>query len=94
MTHDEAEQLLGAYALDATSVEEREQVEAHLAGCPRCQAEVASHREVTAMLAVGLGGEAPAGLWDKVAAATFSARPPPQLPCHPPSSGHCGPRPT
>ena len=87
MTHDEAEQLLGAYALDATSDEEREQVEAHLAGCPRCQAEVASHREVTAMLAVGLGGEAPAGLWDKVAAATFSARPPAAAPLPPPQLG-------
>ena len=74
MTHDEVEQLLGAYALDATNGEEREQVEAHVAGCARCRAEVAAHRETAAMLALGASGEPPAGLWDQVAASTFSAR--------------------
>jgi anti-sigma factor RsiW len=72
MTHDETEALLGAYALDATSDEERAQVEAHLANCPRCQAELAAHREITAMMATGIGVEVPARVWDQVAASTFS----------------------
>jgi anti-sigma factor RsiW len=74
MTHDEVQQLLGAYALDATSEDERAQVEAHLAGCAGCQAEVAAYRETAAMMALRTGGEAPAGLWDKIAASTFSGR--------------------
>lgn len=73
MTHDDAQQLLGAYALDSTNEEEREQVEAHLVGCAICQAEVATHRELAAMMAVAPGSEPPAGLWDKIAASTFSA---------------------
>jgi anti-sigma factor RsiW len=86
MTHDETEALLGAYALDATSEDEREQVEAHLAGCPRCQAELAAHREMVAMMATGFSSEVPEQVWEKVAASTFSgvARqqatvPPPRL---------------
>jgi anti-sigma factor RsiW len=71
MTHDETEALLGAYALDAASEEEREQVERHLASCPRCQAELAAHREMAAMMAAGLGSEVPARVWEKVAASTF-----------------------
>lgn len=86
MTHDEAETLLGAYALDATSDEERHQVEAHLAGCPRCQAELDAHREVAALMAGGLSDEVPARVWERVAAATAPGRatgratvPPPAL---------------
>lgn len=75
MTHDEVEQLLGAYALDATSDEERGQVEAHMASCARCQAEVSAHRETAAMLALGAHWEPPAGLWDRVVASTSSTRP-------------------
>ena len=41
-THQEIEELLGAYALDAVDDDERDLVEAHLAGCPRCRAEVAA----------------------------------------------------
>jgi anti-sigma factor RsiW len=76
MTHDEVEELLGAYALDATSEDERARVEAHLASCAKCQAEVAAHRETVAMMALGTGSEPPAGLWEKIAASTFSAPPP------------------
>lgn len=75
MTHDEIEALLGAYALDAASLEEREEIDAHLADCPRCRAEALAHRETAAMLATGLGEEAPDGLWERVAAATFASRP-------------------
>jgi anti-sigma-K factor RskA len=66
MSHDEVEELLGAYALDATDPEERAEVEAHLAECPRCRAEVEAHREMAAMFA-GPGGDAPPALWEKIA---------------------------
>lgn len=79
MTHDETETLLGAYALDATTEDEREEVEAHLASCPRCLAELASHREMAAMMAAGFSGEVPARLWGQVAASTFSAASPPEF---------------
>lgn len=75
MTHDEIETLLGVYALDATSPEERAQVEAHLASCPRCRDEAAAHRETAAVMATGLGGTSPDGLWERIAAATFARRP-------------------
>jgi anti-sigma factor RsiW len=66
--HDEVESLLGAYALDAVDPSERDAVEAHLRECPRCRAEVAEHREVAALLASSSGGDAPAGLWDRITA--------------------------
>ena len=67
MIHDEVEQLLGAYALHATDDRETRAVEAHLAECPRCRAEVDAHEETAAMLATS-AGEPPPGLWDKIAA--------------------------
>ncbi len=66
MTHDEIAELLGAYALDATSPEETAQIEQHLAECPRCRSEVAAHREVAGVLG-NLGGTAPAELWGRIA---------------------------
>lgn len=75
MNHDEIQGLLGAYALDATSAEEREAVEAHLDGCPSCRTEAAAHRETAATMATGLGGTSPDGLWERIAAATFASGP-------------------
>jgi hypothetical protein len=66
MSHAEIEELLGAYALDAVEPEEAAEVEAHLGTCPRCASEVASHREVAAVLAHG-GSAAPEGVWDRIA---------------------------
>lgn len=43
MTHDDVAALFGAYALDSTSEEEREEIEAHLATCPPCRAEAAAY---------------------------------------------------
>jgi hypothetical protein len=68
VTHEEIEELLGAYALDAVSPEEREEIESHLAECPRCQQEVTAHLQVAGVLG-SLGGTAPVGLWDKIASA-------------------------
>jgi anti-sigma factor RsiW len=66
LTHDEAAELLGVYALDAMDPDEAALVEAHLEECPRCRAEVARHHEVTGLLA-NSGAEAPAELWDRIA---------------------------
>lgn len=74
--HDEIAELLGAYALDAVDGDEAAAVEAHLAVCPRCAAEVADHREVAAMLA-HTGAPAPEGLWSRIAASL--EEPPPEM---------------
>jgi anti-sigma-K factor RskA len=66
VTEAEIESLLGAYALDAVDEDERAEVEAHLATCPRCRAEVAAHREVAALMA-NSAIAAPDGLWDRIA---------------------------
>jgi anti-sigma factor RsiW len=66
LTHEEAAELLGVYALDAMDPDEAALVEAHLEECPRCRAEVARHHEVTGLLA-NSGAEAPAELWDRIA---------------------------
>lgn len=66
MEHAEIESLLGAFALDAVSADEAHEIEAHLAQCPRCRAEVLAHREVASLLSSS-GGEAPAGVWEQIA---------------------------
>lgn len=65
MLHEEAQELLGAYALDAVDPDERRAVELHLLECARCRAEVAEHRETAAMLAHA-GADAPPALWDRI----------------------------
>jgi anti-sigma factor RsiW len=67
MNHDEISELLGAYALDAVDPDEREEIRLHLVDCPRCAAEVAEHWEVTGLIA-NVGVDAPAELWDRIAA--------------------------
>jgi anti-sigma factor RsiW len=66
LTHEEAAELLGAYALDALDPDEAALVEEHLDQCPRCRAEVARHHEVAGLLA-NSGAEAPAEVWDRIA---------------------------
>jgi len=65
--HDELEELLGAYALDALDEDERRKVERMLESNPRARAEVQQHRETASMLAFS-GSTAPDGLWDRIAA--------------------------
>lgn len=77
--HDEIADLLGAYALDAVDPDEAAAVEAHLAVCPRCAAEVADHREVAAMLA-HTGAPAPEGLWTRISASLEEAPPEMDIP--------------
>jgi hypothetical protein len=78
LSHDAAQELLGVYALDAVPWDEREALEAHLAECPRCRAEVAMHRETAAMLA-GPGSQAPDGVWDRISGALQDGEDVPEL---------------
>ncbi len=52
MTHAEAEELLGAYALDALPAAETRRVEEHLAGCPEHAAAAAELRITQSLLAL------------------------------------------
>jgi anti-sigma-K factor RskA len=66
MSHDEASDLLGAYALDAVDGDELTALEEHLETCPRCRAELDSLRDVAA--AMGNSVEpTPEGLWSQIA---------------------------
>jgi anti-sigma factor RsiW len=65
LDHDQAQELLGAFALDALDPEEADAVDVHLRECPRCRAEVGEYREAASLLAFG-GVEAPDGLWDRI----------------------------
>lgn len=73
-THHDIQELLGAFALDAVDGDERDVIEAHLAGCPRCRAEVEGHRETAALLAHS-GERAPEGVWDRIATALDESPP-------------------
>ena len=77
-THEDIQELLGAYSLDAVDADEAEIVEAHLETCPRCRAEVEGHREVATLLG-NSGGDAPDGLWDRIATQLEDAPPPLRL---------------
>nr|MDQ6927408.1 anti-sigma factor [Actinomycetota bacterium] len=78
LSHSEVAELLGAYALDAVDPEESAAILAHLGECLQCQTEVATHREVAALLAP-VGASAPARLWDQIAGSLEEAPPPLQL---------------
>ncbi len=67
MSHADASELLGAYALDAVEADEAAAIDEHLRTCPRCRDELRGHREVVGLLAYA-GQEAPEGLWDRVVA--------------------------
>lgn len=79
LTHDEVQELLGVYAIDAVEPDEAAEIEAHLADCPRCRAEVAEHREAATMLAFS-GADAPDGMWSRIASSLEEAPPPLDLP--------------
>lgn len=66
-----ARALLGAYALDAVDQAEREQVEAHLAGCAACRRELARLREAADMLPSA--SRPPEGLWKRIVAEVRAA---------------------
>jgi len=66
LSHEEIQELLGAYALDALDPDTAAVVEEHLGGCVRCVTEVDQHHEVAGLLA-NSGGTPPAELWDGIA---------------------------
>lgn len=82
MTHDEASELLAALALDAVESGEREQIEAHVAQCPRCQSELDSLREVASAMGNSLSS-LPEGLWSSISTRIYEHQngetPPPEL---------------
>jgi len=78
LTHEEIQELLGVYALHAVEPHEAEAIERHLETCPRCRAEVEGHGEVASMLG-NSGGDAPDGLWDRIAGQLEDAPPPMRL---------------
>ncbi len=65
MSHDEASELLGAYALDAVDGEELQQLEGHVATCPRCRTELDTLREVASALGHSVE-PLPEGLWSSI----------------------------
>jgi hypothetical protein len=78
MGHDEIVELLGAYALNAVEPGERTAIEQHLLECPRCRAEVRDHVWVATRLG-NRGGDAPDGVWEKIADALEETAPPMRL---------------
>jgi hypothetical protein len=66
MTHEEVQDLLATFALDAVEAREYDQIETHLATCPRCRAELDSLREVAAALGNSVE-PLPEGLWSSIA---------------------------
>ena len=72
-THEEIQELLGVYALDAVDPETAAVVERHLGECVRCSTEVAQHHEVAGLLA-NSGGASPAELWGGIASQLDGSR--------------------
>ena len=88
MTHHEADELLGAYALDAVDGEERADFEAHLTSCPRCRVELDALREVAAAMGTTVE-RPPESLWPKIAGSVGGGAPPSRVrpPVPPPLRG-------
>jgi anti-sigma factor RsiW len=80
LARDEAHVLTGGYALDALGRHEREAFERHLPHCGPCEAEVRGLRETAARLALARARRPPAGLEQRVLAASYRIRQLPPLP--------------
>ena len=77
---DELHVLTGSYAVHALEHREREAFERHLQGCDSCEAEVRAFRETAARLAMARSLQPPAGMEQRVLAATYRTRQLPPLP--------------
>ena len=75
LSHEEATDLLGAYALDALEPAELQTVDRHVQGCQACLAEISQHREVAGLLTPGWS-KPPPGLWERISASLEEAPPP------------------
>ncbi len=97
MTHEEASELLGAYALDAVDGEEHRELEAHVDSCPRCRAELDTLREVAGALGTSVE-PLPEGLWSNIVSrlperpAEAETPPMPRLATPPPAPADQPPR--
>jgi anti-sigma-K factor RskA len=82
MSHEDAVEFLGAYALDAVDGDEFAELEEHVESCPRCRAELDGLREVAA--AMGNSVEPlPEALWSNIAGRLPERQPddePPAMP--------------
>ncbi len=67
ISHDDASELLGAYALDAVDDDELTELEEHLVSCPRCRAELDGLREAAGALGNSVEPP-PEGLWQRIEA--------------------------
>jgi uncharacterized protein (TIGR03083 family) len=76
LTHEEAAELLGAFALDACEADEAVAVEAHVATCDECAAEASSLREVAAVLGSAETAPPPDHLEAAILSAALVARDP------------------
>jgi anti-sigma-K factor RskA len=65
ISHEQASELLGAYALDAIGGDELADMEEHLASCPRCQSELDTLRRVPEAMS-GSVEPLPQGLWENI----------------------------
>lgn len=82
MSHEEASELLGAYALDAVDGEEFADLEEHVASCPRCRSELDTLREVASALGNSVE-PLPEDLWSTIVSGLPEDRPdeePPPMP--------------
>jgi hypothetical protein len=75
--HDQLEELLGAYALDAVDADLRRLLDRHLDTCLPCRAEVSRHHAAVALIVPD--GEAPTDVWEGIVAALEETPPPLQL---------------
>ena len=66
ISHDDAADLLGAYALDAVDGTELTELEGHLPTCPRCRAELDGLRETAGALGHSVEPP-PEELWSRIA---------------------------
>ncbi|MEA3019515.1 MAG: hypothetical protein QOI47_1039 [Actinomycetota bacterium] len=90
LTHLEIQELLGAYAIDAVDAGEAAMIEAHLAECPRCRAEVAELRESASLLSYS-GATAPEGVWSRIASGLEETPPPLALSTRPRATRRAAP---
>ena len=75
MQHQDIEELLGAYALNAVEPDEAVLVDVHVARCCECRTELEQHLEVAALLPAS-SNFAPASVWGAIAGELGSQRSP------------------
>jgi anti-sigma-K factor RskA len=77
--HEQWDEQAAGYALDALDDDERQQFEAHLAGCARCHEQVDQHALVAAQLGALVGDDdAKPPPWSSIRAGVLGTQPSPQ----------------